>query len=223
MVRKTRPLKMYYKEIVCELFMKIIYTYYVDNKAKRWISKRVFQENKARQVFRKTKIPTPWYAHVRRCAYQGVRKFGVLCFLETPVLIFVFLPYYGRLLVEIYKSIPYISLPIMWNFFELKRNRYNLRGNYLLKLPGTNTRQYDKQAPWFNGSLCCVIRFQTNIKFLILAKNSRVKSNNGVLLPVAVKFVNREILDISVRDCRKTLLMVLDEFEWIIWLLYMLK
>ena len=86
----------------------------------------------------------------------------------------------------------------------------------MLKLPDTNARQYDKQAPWFNGSLCCIIRFQTNIKFLILAKNSRVKSNNGVLLPVAVKFVNREILDIFVRDCRKTLLMVLDEFEWII-------
>ena len=38
----------------------------------------------------------------RTCAYQGVRnvhfleKFGVLCFLETPVLKFVFLLYYQR-------------------------------------------------------------------------------------------------------------------------------
>ena len=29
----------------------------------------------------------------------------------------------------------YISLPTIWNFFELKRNRYKLRGNYLLMLP----------------------------------------------------------------------------------------
>ena len=29
------------------------------NKAKGWISKRVFQENKARQIFQKTNIPYP--------------------------------------------------------------------------------------------------------------------------------------------------------------------
>ena len=40
----------------------------------------------------------------------------------------------------------------------------------------------------------CGIKFQTNTKIWILSKNSRIKSNNGILLPVAAKFVNRQIL-----------------------------
>ena len=43
----------------------------VGNKAKRRISKRVFQENKARQIFRKTNIS---YSLIRTRAYQGVRN-----------------------------------------------------------------------------------------------------------------------------------------------------
>ena len=45
------------------------------------------------------------------------------------------------------------SPPIMWDFFNLKRNRYNLRGNYLLKVPDTSTCRYDTQALSFKGSL----------------------------------------------------------------------
>ena len=41
----------------------------------------------------------------------------------------------------------------MWNFFNLMRNRYNLCGNYLLKLPDTSTCQYGTQALRFKGSL----------------------------------------------------------------------
>ena len=41
----------------------------------------------------------------------------------------------------------------MWNFFDLKRIRYNLRGNYLLKLPDTSTCGYGTQALCFKGSL----------------------------------------------------------------------
>ena len=37
----------------------------VGSTAKGQISKRVFQENKACQIFRKTAFLTPWYAHVR--------------------------------------------------------------------------------------------------------------------------------------------------------------
>ena len=33
------------------------------NKAKGRISKRVFQENKARKIYRKTNFLTPWYVH----------------------------------------------------------------------------------------------------------------------------------------------------------------
>ena len=46
-----------------------------------FFSKRVFQENKARQIFRKTII---FYPLIRTCSFFG--KFDVLCFLETPVL-----------------------------------------------------------------------------------------------------------------------------------------
>ena len=57
----------------------------VGNKVKRRISNRVFQENKARQIFRKTNISYPLICGCS-CVYQGVRileKLGVLCFLET--------------------------------------------------------------------------------------------------------------------------------------------
>ena len=37
---------------------------WVDNKTERRISKRELQENKARQIFRKTYIFTPCYAHI---------------------------------------------------------------------------------------------------------------------------------------------------------------
>ena len=47
----------------------------VGNKVKGRISKRVFQENKARQIFRKTNISNP-LIRTRTCAYQGVRNVG---------------------------------------------------------------------------------------------------------------------------------------------------
>ena len=49
---------------------------FVGNKAKGRISKRVFQESKACQ--------------------NHAGNFGVLCFLETPVLRFALLPYYRQ-------------------------------------------------------------------------------------------------------------------------------
>ena len=45
----------------------------VSNMAKGRISKRVFQGNKARQIFRKTNISYPLIP-TRTCAYQGVRN-----------------------------------------------------------------------------------------------------------------------------------------------------
>ena len=41
----------------------------------------------------------------------------------------------------------------MWDFFDLKRYRYNLRGNYLLKLPDASTCRYGMHALCFKGSL----------------------------------------------------------------------
>ena len=64
---------------------------FVGNKAKRQISKRVFQESKANKKFRKTNISYPLIRTSTECLFFG--NFGVLCFLETPVLRFTLLPY----------------------------------------------------------------------------------------------------------------------------------
>ena len=84
---------MYHKEV------------FVGNKAKGRISKRVFQENKARQIFRKNEhfLPPDTHTYVcvsggKKCSFFG--KFGVLCFLETPVLKFNLLPFYRRIDLE---------------------------------------------------------------------------------------------------------------------------
>ena len=45
----------------------------IGNKAKGRISKRVFQEDKVRQIFQKTNISYP-LIHTRTCAYQRVRN-----------------------------------------------------------------------------------------------------------------------------------------------------
>ena len=50
---------------------KLIYN--VGNKAKGRILKRVFQENKARQIFQKTNVSYP-LIRTRTCMYQGVRN-----------------------------------------------------------------------------------------------------------------------------------------------------
>ena len=70
---------------------------FVSNKVKGQISKRVFHENKARRIFRKTNISNA-LIRTRMCAYQEAKnvKFDVLCFLETPVLRLALLPYYRR-------------------------------------------------------------------------------------------------------------------------------
>ena len=52
---------------------RLKFSHFVSNKAKERISKRVFQESKARQIFRKTNISYP-LIRTRMCAYQGVRN-----------------------------------------------------------------------------------------------------------------------------------------------------
>ena len=64
-------------------------SYFVGNKAKARISKRVFQENKARQIFRKTNISC-LLIRTRTCVYQEVRNvrfsenLACLVFLKHP-------------------------------------------------------------------------------------------------------------------------------------------
>ena len=60
---------------------KRYYFDFVGNKVKGQISKWVFQENKACQIFRKTNI-SYFLIRSKKCPFFG--KFDVLCFLETP-------------------------------------------------------------------------------------------------------------------------------------------
>ena len=59
-----------------------------------------YKKTKHVKFSEKRKFLTQWYAHVcvrirgKKCSFFG--KFGVLCFLETPVLRFALLPYYRR-------------------------------------------------------------------------------------------------------------------------------
>ena len=71
-------------------------TQFVGNKAKSRISKRVFQESKARQIFEKTIISYVCVSGGKKCSI--FEKFGVLCFLKTPVLRIAPLPYYRRIM-----------------------------------------------------------------------------------------------------------------------------
>ena len=63
--------------------------YYVGNKAKGRISKRVFRENKARQIFRKKK-------HFLR-KIRSSENLKCFVFFQTPILRFALLRYYRQL------------------------------------------------------------------------------------------------------------------------------
>ena len=104
----------------------------IGSKAKRRISKRVFQENKARQIFWKANISYPLIRRhtclylYHKCSFIG--KFGVLCFLETPVLRFVFLSYYRQNQNQLTSSgyCPRLLLPQNNKDFQNK-NTWNMR------------------------------------------------------------------------------------------------
>ena len=92
------------------------------------ISKRVIQENKAFQIFRKIDISYPLIHRRFVCVSGGncslFGKFDVLFFLETPVLRFALLPYYRRNIWM--KKVSYVqqttlclSRPYHFNFFHL--------------------------------------------------------------------------------------------------------
>ena len=76
------------------------------------ISKRVFQENKARQVSQKTNISYP-LIHTRACACKGGKKcsffenFGKLCFLGIPGLRFALLAYCRLGMVDFWIAIDF--------------------------------------------------------------------------------------------------------------------
>ena len=55
------------------LGFKFLHPKFIGSKAKGRISKRVFQESKARQIFRTTNIPYS-LIRTRMCAYQGLKN-----------------------------------------------------------------------------------------------------------------------------------------------------
>ena len=119
---------------------------YVGSKAKGRNSKGVFQENKARQIFRKTNISYP-LIRTRMCAQQGggskkclfFGKFGMLCFPETPVLRFVLLPYYRRfqMIFRLFKFFRLFSCTIscfkeMFSIFFIFVEKYCRKFDHLM-------------------------------------------------------------------------------------------
>ena len=87
---------------------------FVGNKAKWRTSKQVLQETKARQNFRnKHFLPPETHTYVcisgaKKCLFLA--SFGVLWFLETPVLRFALLPYSRLLYPSILKKILFTDL-----------------------------------------------------------------------------------------------------------------
>ena len=109
----------------------------------------------------------------------------------------------------------------MRNFFDLKRIRYNLCGNYLMKLLDTSTCRYGTQALCFKGSLLWnkIPKKYKNLNFLEL--KSQMKQWDPTTC--SCKICKQANFIIFVRDCRQILLMMLGAFEWIIRLLYLLN
>ena len=96
---------------------------FVGNKAQGRISEQRKQENKARQIFRKT----------NKCAYQGVRyvfflgKFGVICLFETFVLRFALLHIYRR--IHDFNAINLLTrLRLNFSHLNQQKFRYNFLG-----------------------------------------------------------------------------------------------
>ena len=97
------------------------------NKAKKWISKRVFQENKARQFSEKRRFLV-CASGGKKCLFFG--KFGVLCFLGKTVLRFVILPYYRWNTVKQYLNglniVCIIGICPIWSTWRLMLSFYLL-------------------------------------------------------------------------------------------------
>ena len=82
--------------------------YFVGNKVKGWISKRVFQENKARQIFRETNI-----------SYPTMRTHNLFSWN-----ILAFLPYYQRFNVwlPLIHSAWHYRISLLFEFLTAERN-----------------------------------------------------------------------------------------------------
>ena len=83
----------------------------------------MFQENKARPIFRKTNISYP-FVHTYVCVWGGKKcsffgKIDVLCFLEATVLRFALLSYYRRNVWGI-SWLLLCATPVLWDALHKK-------------------------------------------------------------------------------------------------------
>ena len=105
----------------------------------------MFQGNKARQIFRKSEhflppppslppLPDTHVSGGKKCSFHG--KFGVLCFLETPVLRFALFPFYQRFIVNF--SLPsYLTCAVSDGIENLDEDAYealNIEQMYVVTL-----------------------------------------------------------------------------------------
>ena len=112
--------------------------YFVVSKAKGRISKRVFQENKARKVFRKANISYPlirarayvFVSESKKCSFFG--KPGVLCFLETPVLRFALCLITNNFLIN--KSMAFVTEMVLIVNLDFIVFRIKLRVSWGIEL-----------------------------------------------------------------------------------------
>ena len=106
------------KEVTYHEIMVLSGSLIVGNKPKVRISKRVFQEKKARQIFRKTKISYP-LIRTRTCAYQRLRN----CGFSENLACFVFLkhPFWDSTLFVI------TDVMLWWNRFKKVELWCNIR------------------------------------------------------------------------------------------------
>ena len=99
--------------------MSIFKTLFIGNNAKGRMSNRVFQENKAYQIFRKTNISYPWYAHVPESLFeiklQACATLACFVFLKHP---FWDLPF--RLITDIFRY-----KRTEWSCFKISNIKYN--------------------------------------------------------------------------------------------------
>ena len=102
---------------------------YVSNKAKGRIRKRLFQENKVRQIFRKTNISYP-LIRTRTCACQGIRN---VCFSEN-LTCFVFLthPFWDSPFCLITHNCVYLKITDI-NYYKTKSSSIPLKSFISIK------------------------------------------------------------------------------------------
>ena len=100
----------------------------------------MLQENKARKIFRKMNISYPLIS--RKCLFFG--KYGVICFLVTPILRFAFLSYYRRSIVWLYPE-------AYWRPCQISNTLPSIYVPSIINLRGANN--INKDYP-FNRTEC---------------------------------------------------------------------